>query len=154
MSRVQNSKGWGGAIYACLSGCLVILWLTGCLLFLWPTAELMELSEWQVACSRSAVVVHGVLAWGLCLLLGRGVWPHVQLMFRSRVNRHQWGWGMVNLGVLLALLLSAMALQYGPLTWHEWMSRGHVWLGVLVPVPYVIHGWSRLISRRASTLGA
>jgi hypothetical protein len=141
MRRVGPRAGWAGGVLSWLSLALLVLWGTGVLMYLLPASELMDMSESQAALRRTSGIVHGVTTWLVCGLCGRGVWPHVQLMWSHRVDRRQWSWGVVNLTVLLVLLASGLVLLYGHADVHELTSTSHVWVGLLAPLPYVVHGW-------------
>lgn len=131
-----------------LSLVLGLLWVTGIVMLGWPSTDMLEMSDSETLLRRSAAVVHGVMAWVFCVLCGRGVWPHVQAMFRRQLNRWQWGWGWVNLSVIVLLAVSGLLLLYGSAAVHEIMSSGHFWVGALAPMPYLLHGWKRLVRER------
>lgn len=148
MVRMRPRVGWAGVAFAGLSLAMLVLWGTGMVMYLLPVSELMEMSDMQIVIRRSTGVMHGVVTWVVCVLCGRGVWPHVQLMFQHRGDRRQWTWGLVNLAVLTILLVSGLVLLYGSADWHEGTSLGHFWVGALAPLAYVVHGWNRLSRRR------
>ena len=143
MGRTRNRVGWVGVAFAGLSLALLAMWGTGVLLYGLSATESMEMSDLQATVRRAAAVAHGVIAWLVCVLCGRGVWPHVQWMFHHRRDTRQWGWGLVNASVLAVLLVSGLVLLYGTPGMHEIMSFGHGWVGALAPVPYLLHGWGK-----------
>jgi hypothetical protein len=118
----------------CLSG-----WAMYCL----PAQDLPDMSDAQALLRRSSGVVHGVLAWFFGVLLGRGVWPHVRVMWHRQSPAGQWAWGVVNLFLLGALALGGLALLYGSADMHEVLSPWHFWTGTLVPAIYLAHTWKR-----------
>jgi len=91
--------------------------------------------------TRSAVVLHGVLAWPCCVLLGRGVWPHLGLVWRRRPGQSTavWAFGVLLLALLVLWLLSGLVLLYGPSAWHEALSPWHSRSGLVWPLVYLAH---------------
>lgn len=148
MVRSKHRVGWTGVAFAGLSLSLLVLWGTGWVMYAWPIADLMDMTEMEAMLRRAPGVVHGVTTWGVCVLGGRGVWPHVQWMFHHRVDWHQWGWGLVNLTLLVVLAISGLLLLYGRADWHEALSPAHFWVGAFAPLPYILHGWKKLSRSR------
>jgi len=147
MSKPKHLAGWGRATFAWMASVIVLLWLTGLLMYAWPTAELMDMSELQALLRRGSGVMHGVLSWAFCVMCGRGVWPHVRMMWHKHSERATWWWGMTNLAGLLLLALGGLVLLYGSPDWHEAMSPVHFWLGAVLPVIVLAHTWRRWLGR-------
>ena len=143
MTRMKQRVGWVGLAFGGLTAVMLLMWATGLVMFALPVADLMDMSEQASMARRLSGVTHGVAAWCVCVLCGRGVWPHVQWIWRQRVERYQWAWGVLNLGALVLLALSGLALLYGSSELHEALSPVHVWIGVVAPIPWVIHAWRR-----------
>lgn len=141
--RTAQRAGWVGLAFALMSVTLLVLWATGLVMVGLPASELMEMSELEVAVRRASGILHGVMTWVLCVACGRGVWPHIQLMFRRSRDSSQWVWGVVNLAVIVVLALGGLVLLYGSPDWHTWMACTHTWLGICAPLPYVRHVWTR-----------
>lgn len=139
--------GWIGLAFAWLTVTLLVLWITGVVMMEWPASELMDMSDAEAMLRRVSGIVHGVMTWVLCVVLGRGVWPHVLLMIRQRADRWQWNWGWINLAVLGVLAVSGVVLLYGSAAWHDATASVHAWLGIVSVLPYVLHTWRRWASR-------
>lgn len=154
MKHARQRAGWVGRSFALTTGSMVILWGTGLVLVGFPASDLMELSEPEAMLRHASGLLHGVMAWALCVMVGRGVWPHVRLMLGRKSDRWQWSWGWVNLVVLGLLGVSGLLLLYGRAAWHEATVPLHVWLGVSWAVPWVVHARRRGASTRAGNTGS
>ena len=143
MARIPQRVGWVGFAFAGLSWVILILWVTGLGMFLLPVSELLDMTVVESMTRRLCAVTHGVGTWVLCVLCGRGVWPHVLLMWRQRHDRRQWSWGVLNLCVIVVLALSGLMLLYGSPQLHERLALVHWGLGMVAPLPWVIHAWRR-----------
>jgi len=143
MARIPQRAGWMGLAFAWLSLVMLILWATGWVMFLLPVSELLDMTVVESMMRRLSTVTHGVGAWLLCVLCGRGVWPHVLLMWRQRHDGCQWSWGVLNLCVIVVLALSGLMLLYGSPQLHERLALVHWGLGMVAPLPWVIHAWRR-----------
>ena len=91
----------------------LLLWSTGVVMFLLPASELIDMSPTQAAWRHAAGVAHGVSTWLFCMLCGRGVWPHVRVMWHKHSDRTQWALGLLNLTVFSTIALTGLALLYG-----------------------------------------
>lgn len=149
MARVLFRAGWRPATFWAMTLVLLGLWLSGALLWVWP---LQTWFDAELALTRSAVVVHGVLAWPCCVLLGRAVWPHLGLVWPRRQTQAQGAWACgVLLLVLLALwLLSGLVLLYGSAAAQAWVSPWHSSTGLAWPLVYLAHVGLLAFARRRS----
>jgi hypothetical protein len=104
---------------------------------------------------------HGALAWWVTLV-GGVVWQvHVRPAWRAvrrrrahrrragtlrplHLNRGRTASGVVMVGALAVLLLSAAGLQYAPEAAHAWLSVTHWMLGIALSVAVTWHWIARL----------
>ena len=145
MRKPQHLAGWGRATFVWMTWVTVLLWVTGCVMYLLPTQELMDMSELQALLRRSSGIAHGVLTWAFCVMCGRGVWPHVRMMWHKHSERAKWWWGMTHLLWLVLLAVGGLVLLYGSPEWHDAMSPLHFWLGAVLPVIFLAHTWRRFV---------
>jgi hypothetical protein len=131
--------GWTATVLTAWAGCLALLWLTGLVLSLLPASELLDMTPLAQAGRHVCVVLHGGLIWVLCLLTGRGLWPHLDAMWHRRGDRRRWWWGLISLAVLAVLALSGLVLLYGEQAWHDVSSDLHVGVGLLTPLVLLTH---------------
>jgi hypothetical protein len=138
MSGRPLRAGWRRATFWAITLVLLGLWGSGTLLWALP---LQDAVEPELGLARSAVVLHGVLAWPCCVLLGRGVWPHLGLVWRRRPGQSAavWAFGVLLLALLVLWLLSGLVLLYGPSAWHEALSPWHSRSGLVWPLVYLAH---------------
>ena len=144
MHKTKHLAGWGHAIFGWMTAVTLVLWASGWVMFLLPDSEWMDLAEWQQVLRRSSGVTHGVLAWAFCVMFGRGVWPHVRVMWHRHTEPRKWLLGLANLGLLVLLGLGGLVLLYGTPAMHDWMSPVHFWLGAGIPLIYLAHTAGRL----------
>jgi len=145
MKRAKHLAGWGRTTFLMMATVSLLLWCTGIVMFLFPAAELMDMTPAEVAWRHALGVVHGVLTWFFCVLCGRGVWPHVRVMWHKQDARIKWVLGVMNLIWLLAIALGGLFLLYGSPELHDWMSPLHFWMGALCPLLFLAHTWRKLI---------
>jgi len=143
-------------------GCVVLLatgvaWLLGHDVWLQQTAfgpQPHPLVAWLLR-------MHGALAW-VATLVGGVVWQvHVRPAWRAvrrrrahqrragtlrpiRHGRARTASGVLMVGALAVLLLSAVGLQYAPEEAHAWLSVTHWVLGIALTVALVWHWIARL----------
>jgi hypothetical protein len=104
-----------------------------------------QMTPAQASWRHATGVVHGVSSWLFCILCGRGVWPHVRVMWHKQGTPVKWWLGMSNLMVLVAISLTGLMLLYGSPDIHDWVSPIHFGLGAFCPLIFVAHTWKRLI---------
>ena len=144
MQRMQQEiAGWSSSTFWMMSAVLATLWLSGTGLYLLPADALPDMTPVQETLRRSCVLVHGVFAWLFGVMLGRGVWPHVRLMWTRQTRRVRWTGGMINLALLLFLALGGLMLLYGSPGLHEVLSGWHFWAALPCPVLYLWHAGRR-----------
>jgi hypothetical protein len=136
---LQGGQGWTRAVLTAWVISLLLLWVSGVLLRQWPADALLDMSEWEQALRRAAQVLHGVCTWLICLLSGRGLWPHLSLMWKGRTRQQQWWWGCASLALLLVLSVSGLLLLYGAEPLLALMSNLHFWIGLFLPLVLTLH---------------
>jgi hypothetical protein len=127
----------------------LVLWGTGVVMFLLPASELIDMSPTQAAWRHAAGVVHGVSTWLFCMLCGRGVWPHVRVMWHKHSDRTQWALGLLNLTVLSTIALTGLALLYGSPDMHDSASPLHFWMGAICALVFLGHTWRRFLPAKS-----
>lgn len=145
MKRSKHLSGWSRAAWRWMGVAVLLLWGSGVVLFLSPADALMDMSAWQHSLRHAAWVVHGVWVWCLCVLCGRGVWPHLRVIWQRRDALAAWWWGVVNLLVLSLVAAAGLLLLYGPGAVHDTVSAAHSWLGLAWPVLLLAHVWRRYL---------
>lgn len=145
MQVTKHRAGWGGATFWMMSAVVLSLWLSGVVVYTLPAEALPEMTPSQESLRRAAVLVHGVCSWLFGVMLGRGVWPHVRVMWHRRSQTGRWIWGVLGLAVLLFLTSGGLVLQYGSPALHDALSPWHFWTGAVVPVLYAAHTWGRFV---------
>jgi hypothetical protein len=145
MKKIKHSAGWGRATFGLMALICTALWITGLVMFAWPAESLMDLDPTEGALRHAAGVVHGVSTWLFCLMCGRGVWPHVRVMWLKRNAKSNWLLGVIHLFVLSVISLGGLVLLYGSPEWHDGMSPVHFWVGVFSPIVFFAHTWRRLL---------
>lgn len=145
MRSAHRVVGWGGNGFAMMSLVLLVLWITGWVMYCLPADTLAEMSQFQETLRRSSGILHGVLSWFLCVLLGRTVWPHVGALWYQRKHRSQWLWGLINLQLLGFLSAGGLLLMYGNASVHDGMSPWHFGAGAILPVCFVAHAARRFV---------
>lgn len=145
MTRTKHLAGWGRTTFWMMASVSLLLWVTGVVMFVLPVSELMDMSPTQVAWRHQAGVIHGVCTWLFCVLCGRGVWPHVRVMWHKQRDRRQWGLGLFNLTIFCAIGITGLTLLYGNPDLHEGASPWHFWIGALSVVVFLAHTWRRFI---------
>lgn len=105
--------------------------------------SVMEIPLWQENVQRWATVVHGVLTWLFCVMVGRWVWPHASHIWRRHARLVTWFLGITTACVGLLLSLAGLGLLYGPGAWHDSLSMAHWWIGLFWPVLCGMHAWRR-----------
>jgi len=127
----------------------LLLWGTGVVMFLLPATELIDMSPTQAAWRHAAGVVHGVSTWLFCMLCGRGVWPHVRVMWHKHSDRTQWALGLLNLVVFSTIALTGLALLYGSPDMHDSASPLHFWMGAICALVFLGHTWRRFLPAKS-----
>jgi hypothetical protein len=147
MAWLKGGQGWIRTVLTAWVIVLLLLWVSGVVLRQWPAQALLEMSEWEQTLRRTAQVLHGVCTWVICLLSGRGLWPHLSLMWKGRARQQPWWWGCASLLLLLVLSVSGLMLLYGAEPLLALMSDLHFWIGLLLPLVLTLH--VGLMKRRA-----
>ena len=93
---------------------------------------------------RATGVVHGVLTWVFCAMVGRGVWPHVRVMWHKPANA-QWWIGCGIFALFAGLMITGLLLLYGNAELHDGSSVPHYWMGLLCPLVFLPHTWRRIV---------
>ncbi len=145
MKKTRHLAGWGRTTFFMMAGVCLSLWCTGVVMFWLPVTALMDMTPAQAAWRHGAGVVHGVLTWLFCVMCGRGLWPHVRVMWHKRIDKDKWVLGLLNLALLLVLTLSGLLLLYGNPDMHEGASPLHFWVGAACPVLFLAHTWRRFV---------
>ncbi|MFM7024656.1 MAG: hypothetical protein ACKOWC_01160 [Limnohabitans sp.] len=145
MHRPPHRAGWGRTTFWLMTGVIVSLWISGCVMYGLPLAELPDMSDAQAMLRRTAGTLHGVLAWLFCVMGGRGVWPHVRVMWHRHARRRPWLWGLANLALLLFLAVGGLALLYGSPWLHDLVAPWHFWTGLGGAALYLVHTWRRWV---------
>ena len=143
MKRSKHLSGWSRAAWRWMVVAVLLLWGSGVVLFFWPAQAVMEMTEWQLSLRHTALVLHGVLTWCFCVLFGRGVWPHLRVIWQRRDALAAWWWGLVNLLVVSLVAAAGLLLLYGPGAVHDTVSAAHSWLGLTWPALLLAHVWRR-----------
>jgi H+/Cl- antiporter ClcA len=147
---MKHMAGWGLVTFWMMTGVILSLWLSGLVMYWLPAEELPDMTPIQEGLRHACGIVHGTVSWVFCVMLGRGVWPHVRVMWHRRTRRAQWVWGTINLTMLGFLSLGGLTLLYGSPGLHEVMSSWHFWVGASLPLMYLAHTWKRFVWRRMS----
>lgn len=145
MKRSKHMSGWSRATWRWMVATVVLMWASGVLLYLWPAESVMDMTDWQVRLRHASVVSHGVLTWLLCVLCGRGLWPHVRVVWQRREQRAHWIWGLISFVCLSFVTGAGVLLLYGSSSLHETVSGLHWWVGVALPLLMLAHVWRRFI---------
>jgi hypothetical protein len=151
MTRAKHLAGWGRSTFLWMAAVSLLLFSTGVVMFVLPASELVDMSPEQASWRHASGVVHGVSTWMFCILCGRGVWPHVRVMWHKHSESFQWALGLANFVVLAAIALGGLFLLYGSPDMHDWVSPLHFWMGAFCPLLFLAHTWRRLIPSRFDT---
>ena len=143
MRRTKHLAGWGKTTFLLMTAVCLALLITGLVMFFLPASDLMDMPPDQATLRHSAGVVHGVSTWFFCLMCGRGVWPHVRVMWHKQGEPFKWALGLVNLSLFGGIALTGLFLLYGSADLHEDVSPLHFWMGALSPLMLVGHSWRR-----------
>jgi hypothetical protein len=130
----------------------LLLFVTGVVMFVWPSSELVEMTSVQAGLRHGSGVVHGVSAWLFCLMCGRGVWPHVRVMWHKHGMPTQWTLGLFNLSVFAAIALTGLLLLYGSPELHDSASPLHFWMGIFCLFIFLAHTWRRFVPSKSDCL--
>lgn len=149
MTRSKHLAGWGRATFWMMAAVSLLLWGTGVVMFLLPASELIDMSPTQAVWRHAAGVVHGVSTWLFCMLCGRGVWPHVRVMWHKHSDRTQWALGLLNLTVFSTIALTGLALLYGSPDMHDSASPLHFWMGAICALVFLGHTWRRFLPAKS-----
>ena len=147
MKRAKHLSGWSRATWCWMRITLALMWASGVLLWLWPVEAVLSLDALQQGARHSAVVLHGVLTWLLCVLCGRGVWPHLRVIWQRRDDWTHWMWGWLSFVVLCLMAGAGLLLLYGPADTHDVLADIHAWLGIFWPALLLGHVWRRYLPR-------
>ena len=139
MKKTKPSAGWGRSTFLLMAVVCLLLWTTGVVMYLLPASEVMDMTPVQASWRHASGVVHGVTTWAFCLLCGRGVWPHVNVMWHKRSALSQWLLGLTNVMVLVLIALGGLLLLYGSPDMHEGVSPVHFWMGAVCPLVFLAH---------------
>ena len=145
MTKTKHLAGWGRTTFWLMAVVCLLLFVTGVVMFVWPTSELMEMTSVQAGLRHGAGVVHGISTWLFCLMCGRGVWPHVRVMWHKHGVPTQWTLGLFNLSVFTAIALTGLLLLYGSPDLHDSASPLHFWMGVFCLFIFLAHTWRRFV---------
>ena len=145
MKKTRHLAGWGRTTFLSMAAICLLLWVTGLVMFVLPVSELMDMTPAQASWRHSAGVLHGVSTWLFCVMCGRGLWPHVRVMWHKNGEQIKWALGLINLTVLLVMALGGLVLLYGSPEMHDWMSPFHFWMGAVCPLIFLAHTWRRFI---------
>ena len=143
----RSHAGWTRYARSWLLILLVLLWTTGLTMHLADRSTDLDVPAWQSLLRHGSTIVHGVLAWLFCVLIGRWVWPHVLLVWRRRAHGSTWWFGWLTLSLALLVMLTGLGLLYGNADWHDATSAVHWWLGLCWPLVTALHSW-RMLARR------
>jgi hypothetical protein len=122
-----------GATRVVLFG-LMLLWTTGVLLA--AAAPGREPQQWLAMLHHPAFIVHDLGAWLACMALAHWAWPHVQKRMRTPVRRRS-GWA--HAAGWMTVAGSGIALQVLPELLRDQVSDLHLWVGVVMPLPVLVH---------------
>lgn len=145
MPRVRHMPGWGRMTFWLMSAIVLGLWLSGLLMHLLPATELADMTAAQALLRRISTMAHGVLSWLFCVMCGRGVWPHVRMMWHRQAQTPQWLQGLSALALLLFLGLGGLLLLYASPDVHELLAPWHFWAGAAVPLVLLAHTLGRFV---------
>jgi hypothetical protein len=145
MKTTQHLAGWERSTFWLMAAVCLVLWVTGCVMYVLPASEVMDMTPIQVSLRHVSGVAHGVATWLFCVVCGRGLWPHVRVMWHRRVEPRKWWLGLVNFIVLAVIALGGLVLLYGSPDMHEGVSPLHFWLGALCPLVFLAHTWKRMV---------
>jgi len=145
MKKTRHLAGWGRTTFILMTAVCLSLWVTGLVMFEFPVSELMDMTPAQALLRHNAGVVHGVASWFFCVMCGRGVWPHVRVMWHKQGEATKWVLGMINLVVLAFIALGGLVLLYGSPEMHDWISPFHFWMGVVCALIFLAHTWRRFL---------
>lgn len=143
MKTPKHLAGWARSTFLLMVGVCLLLWVTGVVMYAWPASEVMDLTPVQASLRHVAGVVHGVITWLFCLVCGRGVWPHVRIMWHKHRASRQWLLGLINFLVLAVMALGGLVLLYGSPETRDAVSPVHFWVGAVCPVVFLAHTWKR-----------
>jgi divalent metal cation (Fe/Co/Zn/Cd) transporter len=145
MKKTKHLAGWGRATFLLMAAVCLLLFVTGVVMFVLPVSELLEMTPAQASWRHAAGVMHGVSTWLFCIMCGRGVWPHVRVMWHKPSEAMKWALGLMNLVLLAVIALGGLALLYGSPDLHDWASPLHFWMGAVCPLVFLAHTWRRFI---------
>jgi hypothetical protein len=145
MKKTKHSAGWGRSTFLLMAVVCLLLWTTGVVMYVLPASEVMDMTPVQASLRHASGVVHGVTTWAFCVLCGRGVWPHVRVMWHKHSAPSQWLLGLVNFMVLAAIALGGLVLLYGSPQMHDAVSPVHFWAGAVCPLLFFAHTWKRFL---------
>jgi len=148
MTKTKHLAGWGRSTFLWMAAVTLLLFITGVVMFVLPASELAEMTPDQASWRRTSGVVHGVATWLFCIMCGRGVWPHVRVMWHKQDETRKWALGLANFIVLAAIGLGGLVLLYGSPDMHDWASPLHFWMGAFCPLLFLAHTWRRFIPSR------
>lgn len=147
MYRMNHMAGWSRVTFWMMTAVILCLWVSGFVMYLLPVEAMSEMTSKQEELRRASGIFHGVASWLFCVMLGRGVWPHVRVMWHRRTQRVKWGGGVINLIMLTFLATGGLILLYGSPLLHDALSPWHFWVGALGPFIYLKHTWRRFLPR-------
>lgn len=152
MPPIVSRAGWRPSTFWAMTLVLSGLWISGAWLWALP---LQTWFEPELVHTRNAVVVHGVLAWPCCVLLGRRVWPHLAWMWPRRQTQALgvWACGVLLFALLMLWLGSGLVLLYGSAAGHEAVSPWHSTSGLAWPLVYGAHLGLRAFARGRARIG-
>jgi divalent metal cation (Fe/Co/Zn/Cd) transporter len=145
MKKTKHLAGWGRTTFLLMAAVSLLLFMTGVVMFVLPVSELLEMPPAQTSWRHAAGVVHGISTWLFCIMCGRGVWPHVRVMWHKQNETMKWALGLMNLVLLVVIALGGLALLYGSPDLHDWVSPLHFWMGAVCPLVFLAHTWRRFI---------
>jgi divalent metal cation (Fe/Co/Zn/Cd) transporter len=145
MKKTKHLAGWGRTTFLLMAAVSLLLFMTGVVMFVLPVSELFEMPPAQTSWRHAAGVVHGISTWLFCIMCGRGVWPHVRVMWHKQNETMKWALGLMNLVLLVVIALGGLALLYGSPDLHDWVSPLHFWMGAVCPLVFLAHTWRRFI---------
>ena len=145
MHRQAHRAGWRGMTFWLMTGVVIGLWVSGWVMHALPAEDLADMSPAQAGLRHACGVAHGVGAWLFGVLCGRGVWPHVRVMWHRHVRQRQWLWGLLNLCLFVFLSAGGLVLLYGSPWLHDTLSPWHFWTGLAGLGGYLAHTWRRFV---------
>ena len=143
MKHSKHLAGWGRRTFLTMAVITAMLWASGAWMHAWPMDGLFEMDPNEAKMRRACGVLHGVLTWLFCVMVGRGVWPHVRVMWH-KTDHAQWWVGCLNLLVFAFLMVTGLVLLYGNADLHDMVSAPHDWVGLLLPLTFLPHTWRRI----------